>query len=116
MKLFNLTIALAFSLTLAAGMGSKSKPGTPMEEPKVLPESTRASAPDHSSVELIENTPEDNKKVEKDLDKPTAHSDDSVVSKKPAKAKAAKKSKTPAAKKKPAAKSSAKTSKKFQIK
>lgn len=116
MKLFNLTLALAFSLTLAAGMGSKSKPATPMEDPKVLLESTRASAPDHSSVELIENTAEDNQKVEKDLDKSTAHSDDSAGNKKTAKAKDAKKTKTPAAKKKPAAKSSAKSSKKVQIK
>ena len=115
MKLFNLTIALAFSLTLAAGMGSKSKPATSIEEPKVLPESTRASAPEHDKVELIENTTEDNHQVEKDLDKSKAHSDDSTGSKKAAKAKAptAKKKKaTPA----PTKKTTAKSKKKVEIK
>lgn len=71
MKLLNVMIALAFSLTLAVGMGSKSKPETPVETPKVLPESTRVSAPMNTPVALIENTVEDNQKIEKDLGKPT---------------------------------------------
>ena len=87
MKLFNVTVALAFSLTLAAGMGSKSKPETPVDAPKVLPESTRASAPMNTPVKLIENTTEDNQKVDKDLDKSTAQSDSSTSSKKPTKIK-----------------------------
>jgi ribosomal protein S13 len=74
MKLFNLTLALAFSLTLAVGMGSKSKPATPIEAQKVLAESTRASDHELDPIELIENAAEDNQKVEQDLDKSTAHS------------------------------------------
>lgn len=114
MKLFNLTIALAFSLTLAAGMGSKSKPATPVDEPKVLPESTRPSAPLNEPVELIENTAEDDQKVEKDLDKSTASSNDSASSNKTTKVKApvAKMKKATPAKKK----STSKLLKKAQIK
>ncbi len=105
MKIFNMTLALAFSLTLAAGMGAKSKPVTPIDEPKVLPESTRASAPMNAPVALIENTVEDNQKVEKGLDKSTAQSDGSTNSKK------ATKTKAPAAKKKKAAPAKKATSK-----
>lgn len=98
MKLLNVMIALAFSLTLAVGMGSKSKPETPVETPKVLPESTRVSAPMNTPVALIENTVEDNQKIEKDLGKPTPQpAEITPNSKKAIKAKA------PAAKKNKAA-------------
>ena len=43
-----------------------------VEEHKILPESTRASAPivDNAPVKLIENTAEENKKVEEELPLP----------------------------------------------
>jgi hypothetical protein len=96
MKLLNLGFVVATSLTLVAGMGSKSKPATVKEEPKVLPESTRVSAPAavNTPVQLIENTAEENKKVDEALNSPTPESTDKV------KVKAPKKSKAQAAKKK----------------
>jgi hypothetical protein len=62
-------------LTPLAAMGSKSKPATEVSGPKVLPESTPATAPtaDHvqasapsstnTPVKLIENTADSNQKV-----------------------------------------------------
>lgn len=101
MKLFSMTAVLAFSLTLAVGMGSKSKPAIPTEEPKVLPESTRVSAPINTPVELIENTVEDNQKIEKDLGKPIPQPENTLSSKKTIKPKApvVKKNKTAPTKK-----------------
>jgi hypothetical protein len=99
MKLLNIGMMFAFSLTFVAGMGTKSKPAPVVEEPKVLPESTRVSAPAavNTPVQLIENTAEENKKVDEALNTPTSDSTDKV------KAQAPKKSKAPAAKKKKAA-------------
>jgi Skp family chaperone for outer membrane proteins len=111
MKIFNLTVALAFSLTLVAGMGSKSKPATTIDEPKVLPESTRASAPQQVPVELIENTAEDNHQVEKDLDKAKAQPNDSAGNKKAAKVTKAKPSTAKKKKAAPTKKSPAKPKK-----
>jgi hypothetical protein len=112
MKLLNLGFVVATSLTLVAGMGSKSQPARVVEEPKVLPESTRASAPSSVNipVQLIENTAEENKKVDEAL-----NTTEPVLESKPAVTNASKKAKTPAAKKKktaPAEKSKVKTSKK----
>lgn len=111
MKLLNLGIVFAASLTLVAGMGSKSKTVTTVEEPKVLPESTRASASSavNTPVHLIENTAEDNKKIDDALNTPAP-----AVETKPAVAKTLQKAKVPAEKKKgaPTKKSNAKPSKK----
>lgn len=111
MKLLNIGMMVAFSLTLVAGMGSKSKPAPVVEEPKVLPESTRVSTPAavNTPVQLIENTAEENKKVDEALNTPAPDSTDKV------KVKAPKKAKAPVTKKKKATaapKSKAKTSKK----
>jgi hypothetical protein len=114
MKLFNLTLALAFSITLAVGMGSKSKPSTPIEAQKVLPESTRAS--DHDPVELIEDAAEDNQKVEQHLDKSTAYSGNLPGSKKAKKTKQVAKKKKAKSVKKSAKKPAKKALKAVEIK
>lgn len=79
MKIFHLCIIITFGigLTSIAAMGSKCKPATEVKEPKVLPESTAASAisstvvvpavATNTPVKLIENTTEDNQKVHKEL-------------------------------------------------
>jgi|GEM_PF-2991468 len=70
MKLLMTSVALFLSLSFVEGMGCKSK-DIPEKEVKVLPESTKASAPASElksvPIKLIENTAEDNKKVDEKL-------------------------------------------------
>lgn len=110
MKILNVGFVCAFSLTLVAGMGSKSKHSTAVEEPKVLPESTRASSPAAvtAPVRLIENTAEENKKVDDALktSAPVTDNTSSVV-----KATKKVKAKIPAKKKKSAPAPKAKSKK-----
>lgn len=106
MKLLNIGFVVAASLTLVSGMGSKSKTTPRVEELNVLPESIPVSAPAavNTPVQLIENTAEENKKIDEAL-----NTLPSVTARKPAVTNATKKAKVPVAKKK---KVSAKTSKK----
>lgn len=114
MKLLNWGAVVAASLTFVAGMGSKSKTVSNVDEPKVLPESTRASAPSavNTPVQLIENTAEDNKKIDDDLNAPAPVAETKpVVAKTPQNAKASVSQKKAASAKKIKAKTSKKSSK-----
>lgn len=86
MKIFHVCMIIGCGVAIAplAAMGSKSKPATEVREPKVLPESTKASAPscppetsktstttpaatNTQAVKLIENTSDANQKVHDEM-------------------------------------------------
>lgn len=96
MKLLMTSIVLMLSVSFVEGMGCKSKDAS-TSEPKVLPESTKASAPapvlQSAPIKLIENTEEDNKKIDEKLNEAPVKTESAVPPQKISKQKNKKKAK-----------------------
>lgn len=79
MKLVTTAIFTVLSFSFVQGMGCKSKDTPQQVTPKVLPESTKASAPvvvpENTPVKLIENTEEENRKVDEKLNETSLKED-----------------------------------------